>query len=335
MVQKYKLLNDTNFMEDVKEELEIFEFSGYVSFKALRIFYNMFSWLYCGEDVEDAFEDSEEANKLRNIISYLHLSAFLGASPAYSAVLMYVKLSLLLDMRMFETGSIVEVKSTSDNKLFVRKDFTFNNLYEIYKNSNFEVPKDFLELNSVFAGAMRKRESYINKYSDVIKAKNIVDIVKPDLPYKLASKSLIVQDGEDEDLVDKHIIVVQDSTQSMLKEEGKLLLIKAFILNEALSNNYTVEWLFASSVVELRMLYDRDSIVNEEVALMFKGNFFDPLRVLAKNVAERSKVILITDGEDDINVKSISDKYDLSIISLSNNMSLKAGLLNANKFFKF
>lgn len=333
-------MDDSNWRSEINKELENFNIIGFISFKALKSFYDIFYWVYFNDGIIDSAFDKNSRNafKLRKIITIINLSAFISIEgPAYSAVLLYKKVSNLLNMRQFEIGKIKELETGTYNKLITEEEFLFKDLYNIYLTSPYDIDKSFFIFNFFLNKGNINNIKNMKSYSQIYNVRQIADLVKKDFKYKLYNKSLLIKDKEpndDEEEVSKDIIIIQDMTTSMKKYRDKLLFIKALILEEAIKNNYNIIWHEANITINKTTLYNKDNIKILGIKNTFTGYFFNVSTILNKSNYINKDIIAITDGEDTLdNITFINNK--LNVISFCKNDSLKSlALLNRGKFFK-
>ena len=337
MVISHKQMDDSNFDNEIEREMNNFAISGYVSMKALKVFYDLFFWVYLEKNnIYNAFENNIEAIKLKRLVSIMNLSAFISRDgPAYSAALLYQKMSQIIDMRSFDEDMIIELDGEiNPNKFMEEGDFIDITLYNKYKNSNYDIDKSFFIFNEGISHSFSIQSNKMKYYSQAMRAKNKSDLVRKDLWYRLYSKELIINDLENsEHKGNNKIIVLQDSSISMNEYKDKLSFIKNIIINDASLNEYEVEWIEGARNVTDVTLYSKNNYKYEGIKEYTLYNF-DINRILNKEKITGEKIIVITDGEDYLEYIPLVNNT-LNVISFNDNDTFKGlASINNGKYFK-
>lgn len=335
MIKLNKSIDDANFEKRIEYELEQFEYSGYIYIPILKIFYNLFSWVYFNKEIEYEKEDKETL-KLKELISLFDLTYFKGDSIFYSSVLFYIYMAKIINLRAFSKGDVIKVKNIFDNKSFVEDSFKFNVLYDLYKTSKEDIPKNFLLFSSIFERNNEKQIQKINNYSQIYNITSKSDFVRPDFSVKLATKNLNVNVIKDIEKDDNKIIILQDCSLSMTKYREKINTLKAYILNEALTKEFEVEWNFCNDEFYKTINFNSSNIQEIEIESIFTGISF-LIEKLLKELIKRNfhSVIIITDGEDDFSIPFTLIGANINTISFNYNKELQANILKYGKFIKF
>ena len=335
MIKLNNTVGDKNFEKRIEYELEQFDYLGYISIPVLKIFYNLFSWVYF--DKEIIYEEkNEEALKLKKLISLFDLKYFKGSSLYYSSVLFYIYIAKFINLRFFSDGKVVKIKSKVENKAFIEEFFKFKTLYNLYKDSKEDIPKNFLLFSSIFEKNSSKQIKKINNYSQIYNVTAKSDLVRPDFKIKLATKNLNVNTIEDNNEINNKIIILQDCSLSMTKHREKLNVLKAYILNEALTKDFNVEWNFCNSDFYKTILFTPKNIEENSIENVFSGISFLIEELLEDLITKNfHSVIIITDGEDNFNIPFTLVGANINTISFNYNRGLQANILKYGKFIKF
>ena len=337
MIKLNNIVDNKDFEKRIQQEIKQFDITGYISIDILEIFFNAFSWIYF--DKEILYEDvkNKESIKLKKLIDTFDLKYFKGDSLYYSAVLFYKKLSNLINMRSLKDKKILKIKSKQENKALLKKDFLFDNLYNLYAGSFSDIPSNFLLFNDIFNKNEVKQVKHISNYSQILKTTHITNLIKPDLGIKVALKTLQVNTQEIKEGMNKtKIIVLQDASFSMEKHTEKLSVLKAYILNESLKNNFKISWNFCNSDIIKQENYDKNNIKTKNIGHLFKGFTFE-IEQLLNNIIDKDihSILIITDGEDNFDIPFKLRSVKINAISFTFNNGLKANVSKYGKFIKF
>ena len=222
-----------------------------------------------------------------------------------------------LDIRSLENNKVLK-KKKGDNKTLVRENYVYKQLFEIYKNSDIDFPPDILTINDLFKYKVNKVVSPIKTIGEIVNVPGYASLVRPDFKYKLGMKTLLVNRNITDDLKDKSkIFVLQDCTLSMQKYDEKLKILKGYILDKALKNDYEIHWLFIAEGIVDRKIYTRKSIEDMPVEIVYKDLSVNIPNILIDNEFIGQQVLLITDGTDDFkfNLNTKASKIDLIIFN--------------------
>ena len=235
-------------------------------------------------------------------------------------------------MRKLDLGDLDE-SDIGDNKKYAKEDFSDKKLFELYRNTPTDLSADFLLFNKLFIQNSDKESGNIVNYSDVVRSTNIYSLVLPNLPYKLATKTLTVSKERVIDDEQRILYVLQDSTRSMKKYIKELYMLKGFILNEAFKHNFRVEWLYTSDEVIDRATYSRTQTENLE-HLVFYGYKMNVSNILNSNEFLNKQVLIITDGTDNFDFDFTTKTKKINFISFTDNIILKNKLSAYGRFFR-
>jgi hypothetical protein len=304
---------------------------GFVSRSTLRQLFNLFTWVYMEGDIRKAGIANE---RMLSFLSRFDLFRFKSHSICESAVLFYQKLSLAIDMRQFDLGDISEMVPGC-NKLFSSENFTFKELYDIYTEHKGDLSTDFLLFNELFRKTEVRQAEIIQNYSDIVRVSDVSTLIRPDFPYKLATKNMYISANHEVESVEvKKLYILQDSTYSMNMYLSQLKMLKAFILNAAFENDYQVEWLYISVVEHDRNVYTRDNIEDVNIEFKFIGAKMDPSKILMGDEFAGQQVVIITDGTDMFNFPFKTRTKNLNVISFMENINIKDKISNYGRFFR-
>jgi len=334
MIKQNNTVVQDTFENEIKHELNNFNIPGYISMKILKMIFNMFTYVYLNNPIE--YKNTEESKKFKAFIDLFALEYFRGTSIYYSTVLFYKKLSDLVNLRKLEEDIFITGKNIADNKRVVKSSFAFDVLYNMYKESNLDIPQDFIIFSKELVTNDVKEISSIKSYSQIFKSRSIIDLKKKDLPFKLATKTLLVNsDVLNEDKNNK-IVIMQDCTLSMTQYEDKLNITKAYILNEVLSKNLSLEWNFCNHEIYKKVEFTSKNILKENIENVFNGYLFDIEHLLVTlSLQNLHSIIIITDGEDNFNIPFKVKDVKINTISFNNNIGLKTNINRYGKFIKF
>lgn len=331
MIRCHPRLNDSSFRHNIDDAIRSAELTGYISYNTLKQLYNLFSWVYLGKGNP---LDSVDSPELRKFLSVYDLYRFKGDSICYSVVLFYQKLSFVIDLRKFDLDEIVGTVE-GGNKLIAGSSFSFPNMYKLYAESKGDLSTEFLLFNSLFTQDTNKTTKLIDSYTDITSLRDITAPLRPDFTYNLAVKSLLVRKNEVDETENKRTLyIIQDSTYSMQSYESQIKMVMGFILNEALSHDYVVEWLFVSKVEHHRIQFTKQNINTEEHKLLFGGVTFDTSKVLTSDEFIGKQVVIITDGTDMFEFPFVTKTKSLNVISFLDNINIKNKIANHGKFFR-
>lgn len=331
MIKCHPGVDDSNFDSNISLAIKDAGLSGYVSRKTLREFFNLFSWVYVEGATEGAFSPN---TRLEKFLSRFDLFRFKGDSLCYSAVLFYQKLSRTVDMRMLELD---EISSAPDggNKMFCSEDFKYKELYRMYTDNSGDLSTDFLLFNEIFRTSVEKAVRNIVSYGDVSRINEVTSAVRPDFSYRLATRQLSVNYiKENDENSARKLYVLQDCTFSIKEYLSQLKMIKAFILNEAFSHDFEVEWLFISDRINHRVNYNKANIASLDIQFRFSGTFVDTSKILILDEFIGKQVVIITDGTDMFNFPFNTKTRNLNVISFLDNINIKNKISNYGRFFK-
>ena len=166
--------------------------------------FNIFTWQYMEGNIDKALKDGN----LKDFLTSYDLTPYIGESPVYSAILFYNKLSKDINIRSLEKYEI-ENYSPGDNKMLQSIDFDYKELCDLYKNNKGDISDDFLLFNELFRKEVEKEVKVIRNYGEVVKAASIINLVKPDLAYKILSKQLLINRDVEENILKKNKIYVK------------------------------------------------------------------------------------------------------------------------------
>jgi len=329
MIKCHPKVNDTNYSTHLTRWSEDVEIIGYKSDKILRLLFNFFTWVYMEGNIE-GIEDC----KIKRFLSPYDLNPYIGASPVYSTILLYNKLSKEINIRALENNE-VEKRAPGDNKMLTKVNFNYMELLELYKNNAGDISKDFLLFNDLFKIEQEKTVLPIKSYGEIAKASSIIDTIKPDLSYKLATKQLQVnRDVEIDERKKNKIYVLQDCTFSIQEYISQIKTIKAFILNESFNHGFEVEWLYISNKIHNRTLYTAETISSAIFDFDIEGVVVDTSKILIDDEFINKQVVLITDGTDSFDFPFNTKTKKISVISFLDNEEVKNKISNYGKFFK-
>ena len=328
MIECHPNINDDAVEISLENVFSEFDMPGFISMKILRFFFNVFSWYYMEGHIKN-LNIGEPFDKLFNDIN---LKDFKQDSIAYSAVLLYCRASKKFNMRKLDLGDLDE-SDIGDNKKYAKEDFSDKKLFELYRNTPTDLSADFLLFNKLFIQNSDKESGNIVNYSDVVRSTNIYSLVLPNLPYKLATKTLTVSKERVIDDEQRILYVLQDSTRSMKKYIKELYMLKGFILNEAFKHNFRVEWLYTSDEVIDRATYSRTQTENLE-HLVFYGYKMNVSNILTSNEFLNKQVLIITDGTDNFDFDFTTKTKKINFISFTDNIILKNKLSAYGRFFR-
>lgn len=330
MIKCHPNIDESSFKSNIDTYIKLAELEGYVSKDLLKQLFNLFSWLYMEDDFTKSFDNS----RLALFLSRFDLYRFKGGSICYSAVLFYQKLSKVIDIRELERDNILEVK-TGGNKLFSEESFKYKEMYDIYKESKADLSTDFLLFNELFKNKSIDSVKKMTSIGDITRVLGISNIVRPDLMYNILSNKLSIK--YEHDLLEKEnkkMYVLQDCTFSMQMYDNMLKILKAFIINEAFTHDYEIEWLFISDVIHKRKLYKKENIGDFYVELFYGGIDVNTALILSGEEFINKKVVLITDGTDSLNYNFNTKTKDINVISFLENEKIKNKISNYGRFFK-
>jgi hypothetical protein len=334
MIKLHPMVDDKNFDIEIEKAVKNANLSGYVSKKTLKLFFNLFSWVYIEGNTNEAFYSSDNS-KLKAFINRFDLFRFKGESLCYSSVLFYQKLNRTINLRLLSESSLISEYQEGDNKLLEESDFSYKSLYDLYKEGIGDISPNLLLFNGLFNSVPVKTVVKLYSYSDVVRARSFSDIVRPDFPYKLATKQLEINKNLEIDVEKGNkLFILQDSTKSMEAFIPELKAIKAFILNEAFVNNYEIEWLAVSDKINSREFYTKENIKNKKVSFTFSGFKIDLRDILSSNEIKNKKVVIITDGTDSFDFPFKTKTKDINVISFNDNTKIKNKISNYGRFFK-
>lgn len=305
-----------------------FDMPGFISMKILRLFFNVFSWYY----MEGHIKHLKIGPPFDKLFDDINLKDFKEDSIAYSAVLLYCRASKKFNMRKLDLGDLDE-SELGDNKKYEKEDFSDKKLFELYRNTATDLSDDFILFNRLFIQNSDKETSNIENYSDVVRSTNAYSLALPNLPYKLATKTLSVSKEREVNNEQRVLYVLQDSTRSMKKYIKDLYMLKGFILNEAFKYNYRVEWLYTSDEIVDRAVYSKTQTDNLE-HLVFKGYKMDVSKILTSNEFLNKQVLIITDGTDNFDFDFTTKTKKINFISFTDNVILKNKLSAYGRFFR-
>jgi hypothetical protein len=330
MITPHKAMAKDAFKKACRYGLDDLETKGYVSMVALEHLFTLFYWVYYTGSVDRAIKNK----KMRVFFSKFDLEMYKTDSPMQSAVVFYNKLTKLINIRAFEEMKID--KKRVRNKKLNEDYFTFKELYDVYKNSDSDIPSNIIELNSVFGKIESKDIQNITSLSEVFNRVSVSDIVRPDFKYKVMSGKLKVFNSEEkeEEIVKNKMFVIQDCSYSMHDYEDPLKMVKAYILETALQRNYTVEWLYVTDGEDGRNTYDRENIIDFKYPKISGFSEFDVSGLLVKNEFKGKKAIIITDGTDNFDIPKNLVTKQLNVVSFRYNEEIRTKILNYGKFFK-
>ena len=331
MIRCHPKLDDSSFRFNIEDAIKAAELTGFVSYSTLKQLYNLFSWVYLGKgDPLDSVENIE----VKKFLSVYDLYRFKGASICYSAVLFYQKLSFVIDLRKFDLEEIVGVVE-GGNKLISSSSFSFPSMYKLYAESKGDLGTEFLLFNSIFTQDSNRTTKILDSYTDITNLKDLTAPLRPDFEYNLAVKNLLVKKNElDETETKRTLYIIQDSTYSMQEYESQIKMLMGFILNEALSHDYVVEWLFVSKIEHHRIQFTRQNINAEEHNLLFGGVTFDTSIVLTSDEFIGKQVVIITDGTDMFEFPFVTKTKSLNVISFLDNINIKNKIATHGRFFR-
>jgi hypothetical protein len=313
----------------LKEAIDNAGIRGHKNAFLLDVFYGIFSYIYLGEPGTEALDLESELGKF---LAKIDFSRYMGENIAYSAVLLYQKLSQKLCMRSLSEGKVT-IKGETDNRELSEDDFISEDLFHMYCGSELDIPKDMLKFNAIFRTDEVSEIKTMSSYGDITKVTNIDNLFRPTKAYDIATKNLRVRNTyEVFQEAKEEIIVIQDCTLSMKHYTKELGMIKAFILNEAFKEGCAVRWLFVNTSVCETKRYSAETDVDKEQC--FYGADFRFGEVLNHDYIQRRHVVVVTDGTDHyftipnyVNIKS------LNMISIYFNKHLKNKTLAYGRFF--
>lgn len=330
MIKCHPLVNDSMYNTHMEREIHNLEIVGYRSEKILRMLFNIFTW----QCMEGSIYEGISKSPLKDFLMRYDLTPYMSESPVYSAILLYNKLSRDVNIRELEKGLIMDVTPGS-NKILTNVDFDYKELLDIYKNSKGDISTDFLLFNELFRKDTHKEVDRISNYGEITKISSLVDIIKPDLSYKLATKQLLVNKEEDIEALSKNkIYVLQDCTYSIKGYINHIKTIKAFILNQAFINDYEVHWLYIADSIKDRVLYTADNLNTARMDFDMAGSKIDTSKILTDDEFINQQVVLITDGTDDFDFQFNTKTKKISVISFQDNEEVKNKISNYGRFFK-
>ena len=329
MIQPHSKVDIKTFEKLLNIELLENPITSYLDVTVLKWIYNVFTWKYRGENISNAFTNKD--SKVLKLFKQFNLEAFISNSIMETTIVFYNKLSSVIDIRSFSIGVI---NKTPNNKRFIKVDFKVESLYNIYKNSIYDIPTNFKLFNTIFKNESVYKSLTMSKFSDVTKLTYSSDFVRPDFSYKFYKKKFYINSDEDDEHQNKQLIVIQDCTLSLQMYKEKLKVLKAYILDSAFKEKYEVNW------IEAGMYTISDKIITED---SFDGvlNFtFSTHKVeysalfKSKNFINK-KLVIITDGTDDFNFDFSNITQQINLITFNENYALKNKINTYGKYFIF
>lgn len=305
------------------------EITGYVSIEILKNIFNLFTWVYRGEDISNAFE---EKSNITALFKSFNLNAFITDSIEGSTVVFYNKLKQLVDIRKLEVN-VLNFES-KNNKLLVREDFKYKTLYNIYKRNEKDIPATFLLFNSIFKRTLDKTIKKIESNGQITSLLTYTDIIRPDFNYKLLKKDLLINKQEEENYQVNEIYIIQDCTLSMYNYIEKIKILKAYILDTALQVNWNVHWIEASASIFSETFYENKNDI-QNIEMNFEGSFIDYKNILKEKRFINKKLVIITDGTDDFNFNFSSVSSDINLVTFNENYNLKNKIGAYGKYYIF
>lgn len=329
MIKCHPKVDDANYSIHLQRETYDLEVAGYESDKILRILFNVFTWMYMEGNIHGIADC-----KIKDFLLNYDLTAYMGNSPVYSAILLYNKLSKDINLRELENNRIEKI-APGDNKILTNVNFEYKELLELYKSNAGDISKDFLLFNDLFRIDHEKEVLPLVNYGEITKVSSLVDMVKPDLSYKLVSRQLQVNRNVEVNECKKNkIYVLQDCTYSIQDYIPNIKTIKAFILNEAFKHDFEVDWLYISNKINDRTLYTAKTISTDKIDFELAGSVIDTSKILIEDEFINKQVIIITDGTDSFNFPFNTKTKKISVISFLDNEEIKNKISNYGRFFK-
>ena len=319
------------FLFYIDKAIDDRELEGYVSKTVLINIYNLFTWVYRDDDIRGAF-DSEDY-KLYELFKSFNLQGFLSPTIAETSFVFYNKLKRLVDIRKLELNQVV--KDSSANKLLLRDDFKNSSLYEIYKNSEEDIPKSFLLFNNIFISSIEKKTNPITHLRQLNSVPSYSALVRPDFSYKLAKKNLLVVSNQEEDKGMNSIYIIQDSTSSMQDYIKKIRVLKAYILDTVFKNNWSVVWIEAGNGIISKNTYNKDTENTDFFSFSFLKGEIDYKHILTGDEFKRKRLVIITDGTDDFDFDFTTISSTTNIITFNENYKLKNKIGAYGKYYLF
>jgi len=320
-----------SFDEEIEENLLNYELRGYISLPIIKALFYVYSWEYVEKTLKHTFVKESVFEKLFKLFPY---KQFMWDDMYESAILFYSFLSTQVDMRALDTDSFVKyIPGTGVNKQFTEEYFVDASLYESYKNNVLDIPKDFLKLNFSMSKDIVQEQANMTHYGQVINTASKVDLLRPDLPYKLITHELRVK-VQKEEKSKETLVIIQDCTVSMRNYVNELLMTKVFILNKAFKNNLTVHWIRFNKVIESEVYFNKATYLGDSKTLGYNGDELDLKKALRGTKYIDKDLIIITDGTDNFNSDLNVGSKSLNVISFTDNLIIRNKLANYGRFFK-
>lgn len=328
MVECHPNISNESVELSLENVFSEFDMPGFISMKILRLFFNVFSWYY----MEGHIKHLKIGEPFDKLFKGINLKDFKEDSIAYSAVLLYCRASKKFNMRKLDIGDL-DGSEVGDNKKYAKEDFSNKKLFDLYKDTHTDLSDDFLLFNKLFIQNTDKESNNIKDYSDIVRSTNLYSLVLPNLPYKLATKTLMVSKDAQVDAEQRVLYILQDCTLSMKKYIKEIYMLKGFILNEAFKHNYRVEWLFTSDEVVDRAVYSKTKTEDLE-HLVFKGYKMNVSKILTSDEFLNKQVLIITDGTDNFDFDFTTKTKKINFISFTDNIILKNKVSAYGRFFR-
>lgn len=264
-----------------------------------------------------------------------NFEAFVVGSIIESTVLFYNKLKTIINLRSLNKLQIN--KKEINNKLFQKEDFKIDSLYEIYAEVKADIPIDFLRFNYIFKTDKEGVEDMrFKSLMDIPHIKSYISLVKPDFTYNLIKQNFTLnKTKESKKKTKKEIYIFQDCTNSMKDYLEKLKVLKAYILNLAIINNYTVVWLEVYSTIHSTRIFTSSKDVEKLAPFTFISSFINFKAVFQSLNHIKKDIVIISDGEDNFNLDFFKKENEISLIVFNNNLILKNKIRKYGKYYLF
>ena len=330
MIQRHPKVEKLSFDRHINYYIQNKELYGHVSMEVLESIYNLFTWVYRGKSIKGAFK--KEDDKITLLFSAFNLKSFVSDSITDSTIIFYNKLKALIDIRELSYGRINF--EPVNNKLLIEKDFKITSLYNLYKESIYDIPISFLLFNNIFKVTQDKVITNIKSTGQVVSLLTYTDIVRPDFYYKLLKKNLLINDTTNEEDITNKIYIIQDCTLSMNNYIDKLKILKAYILDTALRFGWKVVWIEAfTSILSETEYKDKKDII--DIKFKFKGSSINYRDILKDKKFIDKKLVIVTDGTDNFNFNFSSISADTNLITFTENYNLKNKIGAYGKYYIF
>lgn len=318
--------------KSISLKLHEFDLPGYVSVQLMCDMFNVLAWHRLSYDSSLAFKENQ--SELDMLFRSINLDYFLGLPLVDSTILLYIKLADVVDLRDLKKGKVIKAVKGA-NKKMAGEDFVAVPLHDEYVIRNYDIPDSFIELNTLFEQSTKKTVDNIQHMHELTRANSKLDLVKPDLAYKLATHTLKVnKTATSADELDKVLYVVQDSTKSMAAFVDKLHVIRSYIINLAIAKGHRLVWInYDVGEISRYVINSIDDVAQLEEFRFHLGTF-NPKRVSTELEFAKSHVIFITDATDMSFSPINTVTRSINTISLNNNEKFKTHMKRYGKVFE-